>query len=362
MRRGFTLIELLVVIGIIGILVAALVPAAQGAQTRAKETQVKAQAANIEAGIASFAAGHNGNYPGVAIDVMAPYAEHGLGDNGFGGTEALYTKNAVGVFDAAPGMLVTSVIGGFGHRNQPSPTNNPADPVFEQLRFVKNTALTAANTDTPRYFDALVASDAIQEYPPNPFATSGIGERQRMRNIFYFRLNVGAGFDPTTSFGGPAGANYECALLTNNAGVGGVTAPDSFDTLRTFLQQTPGGLPTTNYVPQSFAEESLFGPGENKYFAPGDFAYVPVLTTSSRSFGNSTATPQNELFQWGTTVGGYMLFAYGHNSNKNRQYDESAREFAETGLPGYGAAGVDTLYENYVLQLFEGAIYFSKKY
>jgi type IV pilus assembly protein PilA len=52
-KAGFTLIELLVVIGIIGILIAALVPAARGAQVRAKESAVKTQCANIDAALAA---------------------------------------------------------------------------------------------------------------------------------------------------------------------------------------------------------------------------------------------------------------------------------------------------------------------
>jgi prepilin-type N-terminal cleavage/methylation domain-containing protein len=72
-KAGFTLIELLVVIGIIGILIVALVPLTRGAIVRAKESAVKAQAANIEAALTRFQASHGG-YPGVELDVMAPTA------------------------------------------------------------------------------------------------------------------------------------------------------------------------------------------------------------------------------------------------------------------------------------------------
>ena len=97
-------------------------------------------------------------------------------------------------------------------------------------------------------------------------------------------------------------------------------------------------------------------------FAPGDFAYVPVLSASSHPFGDTGATVENEIYKWGTNVTGYLLFGYGSRTHANREFEDSQREFVDMGLPGYGAAGVDTVYENYVLQLFEGAIYFSKNY
>ncbi len=56
-----------------------------------------------------------------------------------------------------------------------------------------------------------------------------------------------------------------------------------------------------------------------------------------------------------------MFFGYGHQSHANKEFEDEQREFLQVGLPGYGDQGVDTLYEYYVLNLFEGAIYFSKK-
>jgi prepilin-type N-terminal cleavage/methylation domain-containing protein len=357
--RGFTLIELLVVIGIIGILIAALVPAARGAQTRAKEAAVKTQAANIEATLAAYAQNHNGNYPGVATDVMAPYTDHALGDNG--SAPPLYTAAALNPFDAAPGRMVQGVLGGLGHYN------NTTTGAFEQLRTVKNTNIVGGQ-NTRRYFDVLLAADAVQEFPPNPFATTTTGSRQRMRNIFTFQIEVGGGFDPNNNFSpgvsAPATAQYNCALNVQRKGTGGVTSPDTQDGTRVFLrhQPLPGGLPVGTYDPAAFGSECLFGTDENDYFAPGDFAYIPVLSTSPYTFGDSSATLENERFKWGTAVTGYMFFAYGHRSHKAREFADEAQEFAQTGLPGYGNPGVDTIYENYALQCFEGAIYFSKKY
>jgi len=204
-RRGFTLIELLVVIGIIGILIAALVPAAKGAQTKAKERAVTTQAANIELALNNFAQNHNGNFPGTAIDIMAPYSEHALGDPGL--TTSYPTS---GPWDAGSDRMVEGVLGGFGHYNTAAGTAS----VFDQMKDVKNKTLDNTTAATPRFFDNLISSDAIQEFPPNPFATTSTGERQRMRNIFKFTIDVQGGFDPAALFSpgvsDPATAHYDC--------------------------------------------------------------------------------------------------------------------------------------------------------
>lgn len=358
-RRGFTLIELLVVIGIIGILIAALVPAAKGAQNKAKERAVTTQAANIELSLNNFAQNHNGNYPGVALDVMAPYSDHSLGDAALMGS--YQTANQ---WDAAGGRMVEGVLGGFGHYNTASGTAS----VFDQLKNAKNTQIGSGTTQTPRFFDNLIAGDAIQEFPPNPFATTSTGERQRMRNIFKFTIDVQGGFDPNNLFSpgvSSAGtAHYDCALYSQRNGKqdgSAVAMNDPFDTTRVFLQENPlpGGVTVTTY-PGNFATQCKYGTDEGDYFAPGDFAYIPVLSTSSYPFGDSTATLENEAYKWGTGVTGYMFFAYGARDHKKREYEAEAAEFVKTGLPGYGDAGVDTIYENYALQCFEGAIYYTK--
>lgn len=352
-QTGFTLVELLVVIGIIGILIVALVPLTQGALLKAKETKVKAQAANIEAALASFQASHGG-YPGVALDVMAPYGSHGLGD------PALYAGAAANAFDATPGWLVNGVLGGYGHYN------GVATPWAQQLLDAKNTPLSG-NQDYKRYFDALLATDALQEFPPNPFATTATGQDVSMRNVFTFQLNVAAGFNPSASFGAgiidPNTGLYNCALLvsggSSSGGAGVTIVPDSLDTTRKFLRHNP--LPA-GATPASFADACRFGTDEDDYFAPGDFAYIPVLTSSGQQFGDSSATLENEAYKFGTSVSGYLFFAYGAKNHKSREYDDEEADFMRTGLPGYGNPGVDTLYENYALQCFEGAIYFSKKF
>jgi len=346
-RHGFTLVEMLVVIGIIGILIVAMVPVVKGAQTRAKEVAVKTSCANIETALANYAQSHGGNYPGVALDVMAPFADHALGD------PALYDgSNAIG---APSGWLFNGVLGGYGHYN------NSTLSVFEQLKAVKDTQLVG-NEGTARYFDSLVIGDAIQEYPANQFISTGAGMRVKMRNIFRF------GFDMSTfDLNNPANgftnmAAYQCSLCVDRTGSGAIPnpAPDPLDSMRVILMPNPLP-PVNNWSPQGFSDACKFGVDDTDYFAPGDFAYVPILSSSAYPFGDSLATLENEFYKWGVNVTGYYLFGYGSKSHKSREFEDEQREFVANGLPGFGSPGVDTRYENYVLQLFEGAVYFSKK-
>ena len=352
-RHGFTLVEMLVVIGIIGILIVALVPVVKGAQTRAKETAVKAQCASIESGLATYAQNHNGNYPGVAIDVMSSFADHALGDPDF------YVGGGAGSLAPATGEVVNGIIGGFGHYN--GSTAN----VFEQIKNAKDTVPSSWPADNARYFDSLLLADALQEYPPNPFISTGAGERTRMRNIFTFVFDIAGGFDPVNGFVDPSSYPYQPVIYTLRGGTANAATfvADPNDTTRGSFFQQPMGLPLpASWSPASFSAVCEFGTGENDFFSPGDFAYVPVMSGSSYSFGDSAATVENETYKWGTNVSGYLLFGYGHQSHKANEFEDEQREFVNSGLPGYGGVGIDTLYELYVLQLFEGAVYFSKKY
>jgi prepilin-type N-terminal cleavage/methylation domain-containing protein len=353
MRRlkGFTLIEMLVVIGIIGILIAALVPVVKGVQVRAKEAAIKTNCANIETGLANYAQNHGGNYPGVAIDVMAPFPDHALGDPVF------YIGPGA---DSPTNSVFMGIIGAQGHRN------NSTGSVFEQIKAAKDTPLNNAASNLQRWFDSLILSDALQEYPINQFgtniATSGVSGRARMKNVFYYRCNIGGGFDPNSTTNGWTSGLYTCALWVNKGGDGnGVTVtPDQFDTTEVHIQHLPMGVPLGTFSPEGFSQACKFGTDEGDYFSAGDFAYVPVLSASSTEFGDSTMTLEDERYKWGTAVTGYLMFGYGSKTHKTREFEDEQREFATTGLPGCGGAGVDTVYENYVLQCFEGAIYFSK--
>jgi prepilin-type N-terminal cleavage/methylation domain-containing protein len=347
-QRGFTLVEMLVVIGIIGLLVATLVPLVKGAQTKAKEAKVKAEMSGIETALANYAQNHNGNYPGVALDAMATFSDHALGDPVF------YASGGGGSIAPGTGQMVNGVLGGPGHYNGSSAG------VFEQIKAVKDTPY-AGNQNMARLFDSLILTDSIPEYPANPFIKNvNTGSRSSMVNVFRFNINVAAGFDPANDFDpgsvNPAGYNVSlnCSIKGDLPGV--ITAVDPFDSSRVRVSQA-ATLPVSSYNPAGMA----FGPGEGQWFAPGDFAYVPVLSSSANPYGDSLATIENETYKWGTNVSGYLLFGFGDVNHKNAEYEDEQREFLDTGLPGYGSAGVDTLYEYYVLQLFNGAIYYSKK-
>ncbi len=363
MQRGFTLIELLVVITIIGILIVALVPVVKRAQTAAKETKCKAGFSQIEAGLAAYAQNHGGNYPGVATDVMAPYSDHALGDPTF-------TSSAAGSNqDAAPNRMVAGVIGGRGVYNA------QAGDMYAQLRDAKNLPV-AGNEDTLRYFDVLMHSGALQEYPDNPFvSTPGSGERARMSNVFRFAIDMNdfdgnAGFYPgvpdTDGIFNPAIYANKTNWAAESAGF-----EDPLDPSRAFHPGTPNMLVGINSStpPETIDDDSNFGTGSSTvagperddYFAPGDFAYVPILSSSVYPWGDAAATLEDETFKWGTAVTGYYFFGYGSPEHKSRDFEDAQREFLQTGIPGCGGSGVDTTYEATVLQLFEGAIYFSKK-
>lgn len=356
-RRGFTLVEMLVVIGIIGILIVALVPAVQNAQERAKEAAISTNCANIEASLANYAQNHGGNYPGTAIDVMAPWADYGLGD------PAIYTKAQVGDdYNAAPGYLVAGVLGGFGHDNQENGSTN----VFEQLKNVKDLDYST-NTDEPRYFDSMIISGAIQDYPSNQLVTTAggqrAGERAKMTNIFRFWCDMTTGPDFDTPDMNPGSYDVGVIVQPNNELAGGMFNGDDDITGRPILNNF-GTVPAA-FGPLQMDSNSPFGGGEyggaNDAFAPGDFAYVPVLTASASPMVDASATIENERYRWGTNVGGYLLFGYGNGTTKGMKFEDEAREFYNTGLPGYGNNGVDTKYELAVLQLFNGAVFFSKK-
>ncbi|MCC7477385.1 prepilin-type N-terminal cleavage/methylation domain-containing protein [bacterium] len=346
LRAGFTLVELLVVILIISVLIIALIPVVRNAQQKAKEQAVRTNCAGIEAALSVYAQNHGGNFPGVAIDVMSPLRGQALGD------PDLYNR-PVGLDFPSPGEVSQAVIGAEGHRNL------NATALTQQLRDAKNTQLVAGNIDYPRYFDELMRSGAIQDYPHNPF--SGFGQNTSMRNIFGFRaVPTALDFTDIATLNDPD--NFETALLVPEKPIVMPGLLKSIDpvTNRAWITHMNYALPVLNFIPEAFSDSLAFGPGEDKYFSPGDFAYVPILSESAYSQTDDGVTLRNESYLWGTQVSGYLLFGYGSGEGQDAAIRKEQEKFAETGLPGYGAPGVDTRHELIVLQCFEGAVYFNR--
>lgn len=324
-RTGFTLVEMLVVIGIISILVTIMVPIIGNVREKAKEGVVKMQCGAIEQALSSYAASHDGNYPGVAIDVMAPYPDHALGD------PLLYAGQYPPV-----GGFANGVIGGKG-ANIPS-----AESALQLLKQVRDTVLESGTMDTERWFDSLIVSDALSEYQPNPFRKSGLAADNRMMNVFCFEA---------TMPGGPSDLSpFRAFILANPAEDDTGTMPDLL---------YPGRVRITNNWDDLFGND--LNDAGNVHNAAGDFAYVPILSMSSNAFMDNPMTPDDDRFRWGTNVSGYLLFGFGHPTTKTNLFQEEKDAFRATGLDGFGGAGCDTFYEQAALALFDSAVYFSRK-
>jgi prepilin-type N-terminal cleavage/methylation domain-containing protein len=354
-RRGFTLVELLIVIGIIAMIIIMITPALQKSVVRAKDQAVKSNCAAIEAGLATFAQRNGGTYPGLAVDVMAPFGDTTqiLGD------PALTVDNAPQYAD----MGFYGVLGDFGHRNY-----NSTQSVGQQLDVARATVLSASNMDYPRIFDTLVATDSLQEYPANPFSGSTISRAGRMRNIYGTLTNV----TNLTDTHDPAQMNdlaidFPWLMTTNQGAAAGGFANVYFyqysaGELAWDLGQLPLTLPIdpATFDPQAFSEACAFGVDEGDYFAEGNFAYVPLLSTSVFPMADDVSTLRNEKFQWGSRVTSYLIFGYGSREGRSNNFPDEQAGYVKVGLPGYGSAGIDTRAEEVVLQLFEGAVYFNK--
>jgi len=360
-RSGFTLIEMLVVIGVIAIIVVAMVPAMHKSVIRAKDQAVKGNCANIEAGLATFAQRSGGSYPALAIDVMAPFND----DTQILGDPQL-TGNA---FPQIQGFGTYGVMGDYGHRNYGA---DAAKTVHQQLSKARATPLAPGNIGYPRYFDALIAEDAMQEYPANPFSGSLMTRSNRMKNIMGIQTNLRNG-SGLTDIGNPVQMNnlaidFPWLNCTTQGDItfAGVPAPYfyKYESIEYTwnLGQLPLNLPIdpSTFNAQQFDKDCAFGTDKTDFFAEGNFAYVPVLSTSVYPLQDDPTTLRNEKFQWGSHVTAYMIFGYGSKEGKQDRFRDQQLEYLKTGLPGYGKAGIDTRYEELVLELFEGAVYFNK--
>ena len=62
-EQGFTLIEIMVVVGIIGLLVAVLIPNVTGKMNEARIASARVQIKNVEEALVAYSMKHGGKYP-----------------------------------------------------------------------------------------------------------------------------------------------------------------------------------------------------------------------------------------------------------------------------------------------------------
>ena len=73
-EQGFTLIEIMVVVGIIGLLVAVLIPNVTGKMNEARIASARVQIKNVEEALVAYSMKHGGKYPDT-LDVLTQETE-----------------------------------------------------------------------------------------------------------------------------------------------------------------------------------------------------------------------------------------------------------------------------------------------
>ena len=73
-QQGFTLIEIMVVVGIIGLLVAVLIPNVTGKMNEARIASARVQIKNVEEALVAYSMKHGGKYPD-SLDVLTEETE-----------------------------------------------------------------------------------------------------------------------------------------------------------------------------------------------------------------------------------------------------------------------------------------------
>jgi type II secretory pathway pseudopilin PulG len=320
---------MLVVLLIIGILIGIMAPQVQNAIVRAKETATVAQAKAIEMAIRDYSAKNNGNFPGSAIDIMAPFPYYGLGDSTFvsGGNN----NNAPPNLPAATGgdqlSVSTGILGG--------------TVSMSAIKAVRDIGSATAPDATARWFDLLALSGSLSKYPPNQFK-KGAGSEAPMYNIFRYE---GAIVDLSS----PAAIQNSLVAIAPY-----ILVPPRLNEIG--FPSDGGRIRLTN------PNYTLYGPSSDQtyYYSEGDFAYVPIITMTPFLYGDDANTPGDERRQWSTLVTEYMIFAYGGRGKVIDKYSEDQNRFENEGLTGFGGTGVDTPFENAVLNLFNGAVYYNR--
>ena len=334
-NRGFTLVEMLVVLLIIGILIGIMLPQVQSAITRTKEKVTINQVKAIEMALQEYAGKNRRCFPGSAIDIMAPFPYYSLGDGNFvqdgnnlNGPPKLPSANTG---DDASSISI-GLLGGAVNRAE-----------IERVRSltIQYSGESPVPSPEPRWFDVLAASGAVSRYPMNQFR-KGAGASNPIYNVFRYEGAIIDFTSEATLFGSLQSINPYLLVPPRQAEVGSVD--------------------DNGFVRLTFPNYALYSPeaDADNYFAEGDFAYVPILSLSPFAHRNDLNTPGEDQRQWSTLATEYMIFAYGARGNKNDIYADERIKFRDEGLPQFGGVGADTPFEDAVLSLFNGAIYYNR--
>ncbi|MHA2621375.1 MAG: type II secretion system protein [bacterium JZ-2024 1] len=294
--KGFTLVELLVVITIIGILIGLSLTAYGRVRERARETQVQAYGNELRTALETFAANHNGLYPGVAYDINA------ADDCNLDGVPERSFSCPSNVSNAHPGLLPAMGVVGTNMTWMLDVTYNPGGGDIYQGPVYDGTT-----SPDPSLWDRLYQDNALEKYAENPFFR-GEEPKHYASNVFeavvmnYANDAAPLGTAVLACFSTPdlRGSWYTDAGWNRSAWQTAVTTRRQ--AIGAACETTPALTPTGNvngWEPIN-ANRDLY--------PAGDFAYIP-LDPSTRGDYDRDGLLDDPMFM--VYVENYWLVLYG---------------------------------------------------